>query len=298
MQLALADVDFSPVSPLEEMGAYEALWDEKGATFKTIADKFREHPNLLPSDLVEPSRIVEYRDEALRIIEEAEVRSFGVRVHGAAEYPFALRDARHPVELLYYQGWWELIESPAVAVVGSRKASDDGLRRAAKVSSMLARNGFTVVSGLADGIDTAAHTGALESGGLTVAVIGTPLTQSYPKSNTKLQARIRDEFLLVSQVPFVRYSKQGPQVNRLFFPERNKVMSALTMATVIVEAGETSGTLVQARAALEQGRELFIFENCFQNKKITWPERYLVQSNHAHRISEFEQILDILKSKE
>ncbi|GAB3288684.1 DNA-processing protein DprA [Parahaliea aestuarii] len=293
MQLAITPRDTTPISPLQEMGAYEALWDEQGATFKRIADKFREHPGSTPTDFVDPARAAQYRESALNIIREKNVGPFGIRVHGAAEYPGGLRDARHPVELLYYQGWWDLIESPCVAVVGSREASPEGLRRAKKVAALLARADYTVVSGLAAGIDTAAHESALAENGRTIAVIGTPLSHSYPAANKALQQMIRDQFLLVSQVPFVRYSKQGPHVNRLFFPERNKVMSALTQATIIVEAGETSGTLVQAKAAIEQGRKLLIMDSCFRNPNITWPERFA--SEGAHRISDFDQILDLLR---
>jgi DNA processing protein len=150
----------------------------------------------------------------------------------------------------------------------------------------------TVVSGLAAGIDTAAHAGALMAGGRSFAVIGTPISECYPKQNLRLQEYLASTQLVVSPVPFVRYSKQGPRLNRFFFPERNKVMSALTEATVIVEASETSGTLVQARAALDQGRKLFIMDNCFERTDITWPRRFLERG--AIRLSEFEQLTDVL----
>lgn len=98
-----------------------------------------------------------------------------------------------------------------------------------------------------------------------------------------------DEFLVISQVPIIRYSRQTWQGNRLFFPERNATMSALTEATVIVEAGNTSGTLIQARHAIQQGRKLFILDSCFRNSELTWPAQYL--ESGAIRISEFEEIL-------
>jgi len=161
-----------------------------------------------------------------------------------------------------------------VAVVGSREASEDCLRRAAKVSRALVEKGFTVVSGLAAGIDAAAHNAAIEAEGRTIAVIGTPIGVYYPKENEKLQRRIAEEFLLISQVPVLRYASQHVQQNKLFFPERNVTMSALSKATIIVEAGETSGTLTQARAAIQQGRKLFILDSCFERSDITWPETY------------------------
>ena len=134
---------------------------------------------------------------------------------------------------------------------------------------------LTVVSGLAAGIDTAAHTAAIaEPGGRTIAVIGTPLGTYYPRENRDLQDKIARDFLLITQVPILRYQQQAVPQNRLFFPERNITMSALTEATVIVEAGETSGTLTQARAALYQGRKLFILNSCFEREDLTWPARF------------------------
>lgn len=147
--------------------------------------------------------------------------------------------------------------------------------RARVIARDAVKRDFTVVSGLAEGIDTAAHQQALtEEGGRTIAVIGTPIGEFYPRENQMLQNRIAADFLVVSQVPIVRYSRQGPPLNRLFFPERNATMSALTEGTIIVEAGETSGTLTQARAALHQGRKLFILDACFRRKDLTWPQRF------------------------
>jgi DNA processing protein len=161
-----------------------------------------------------------------------------------------------------------------VAVVGSRKASSAGVERAARLARELVRREFTVVSGLAAGIDSAAHSAAIECGGCTIAVIGTPLGSYYPPENRSLQDQIAKEFLVISQVPVLRYRKQAPPLNRLFFPERNVTMSALTEATVIVEAGETSGTLTQARAAFHQGRKLFILDSWFSRKDLSWPARF------------------------
>jgi DNA processing protein len=276
------------ISPLLEMGAYEALWADKTASFKTIADKFRARPDALPSDFVMPAIAGDFGKRAVSILNEAGVTRFGVRINGAGEYPKKLRDADHPVELLYYQGWWDLVESPCVAVVGTREPSEEGKRRAVKLTQCLVQDGFTVVSGLAKGIDSIAHRTAIESGGRTIAVIGTPLSSSYPKENRDLQRRIADEFLLVSQVPVYRYSTQDWRLNRLFFPERNVTMSALTLGTVIIEAEETSGTLVQARAAIRQGRKLFILDSCFRNPNLTWPSRF--EGLGAIRVRDYEDV--------
>jgi DNA processing protein len=192
----------------------------------------------------------------------------------AGDYPTKLRVAKHPVEMLYYRGTWEISETRSVAVVDSREASEDGIRRTVRLARELVDRGFTVVSGLAKGVDAAAHQAAIARGGRTIAVVGTPLGSCYPKEHADLQEAIARNHLLISRVPVLRYSRQAPPQNRLFFPERNATMSALTEGTIIVEAGDTSGTLTQARAALHQGRKLFILDSCFQRADVTWPARY------------------------
>ena len=145
-----------------------------------------------------------------------------------------------------------------------------------------------MVSGLAKGIDRVAHTTAIEQGGKTIAVLGTPLNRVYPKENTDLQRWLGDEFLLISQVPVLKYMlAKNPRVNSYFFPERNVTMSALTIGTVIVEAGETSGTLYQARAAMQQGRKLFILDSCFR-RGLTWPNKFAEQG--AVRVRDYDDI--------
>jgi DNA processing protein len=262
------------ISPLLEFGAYEAMWLEEGATFRKIADRFAKNPGALPSDFVPPATARERAREVLTKLKGKGVHRFGVRVHHAGDYPQKLRDARHPIELLYYRGTWELAETRCVAVVGSRNPSDEGIARGNRLARELVARGFTVVSGLAAGIDTTAHRAAIDAGGRTIAVVGTPLGQVYPKENRELQEEIATRFLLISQVPILRYADQKWFQNRLFFPERNITMSALTDATIIVEAGDTSGTLTQARAALYQRRKLFILDSCFQKKNLTWPFRF------------------------
>jgi DNA processing protein len=272
--VARADLLGRAISPRRELGAYEALWSQEGTWFKSIADGFRAHQDALPSDFASDSDIEKYARLALGAIRAAGIKHFGVRVHGAGEYPQKLRDADHPIELLYFQGLWDLINTRCVAVVGAREASDAGLQRAAQLAKHLAADRFTVVSGLARGVDTAAHTAAMEAGGYTIAVLGTPITEYYPAENRELQQHIADHHLVISQVPIVRYANQNFQGKKHFFPERNVTMSALTEATVIVEASDTSGTLVQARHALKQGRKLFIMDNCFRQSSLKWPAKF------------------------
>ncbi len=291
MLAAALSLKYKPISPWREMGAYEALWIEARSWFKSIADKFADHPGHLPSDFFEmhdqdvPKLYAEKADYALA---QGGVKQYGVRVHGAGEYPVRLRVADHPVEMLYYQGYWDLAETRSVAIVGSRKPSADGIKRAAVLARKFAGDGFTVVSGLATGIDTTAHVAAIKAGGPTIAVIGTPLSSVYPKENSALQRMIARDHLLISQVPVLRYNSQGSFFNKRFFPERNITMSALTEATIIVEASDTSGSLTQARAALKQKRKLFILDSCFHIAGLKWPHTY--QQRGAIRVKDYGEI--------
>lgn len=284
----LTDFEARAIQPVRELGAYEALWARNGTTFRSLAEMFAKHPGSVPSDFVAESEARHYARMALGTIREAGIKRFGIRVNGAGEYPQTLRDAAHPVELLYFQGNWDITSTRCIAIVGTRHPSEEGMRRATRLARLFVKDGFTVVSGLAQGIDTAAHTAAIDAGGLTIAVLGTPITTCYPPGNRLLQERIARDFLLVSQVPIVRYSRQGPKQNRLFFPERNVTMSALTEATVIIEAGDTSGTLIQAQHALRQGRKLFILDNCFRRPDLTWPAKFLEKG--AIRVADFDEI--------
>ena len=286
--------DARAVSPFNEMGAYEAMWCRVGATFKSLASQFAQNPGNLPSDFVSHEEALECAEFVTSRFEQNEVERFGVRVNGAGEYPHRLRDAAHPVELIYYKGWWDLVASRSVAVVGTRQPSDEGLRRTRRLVRELVRDDFTVVSGLASGIDTMAHETAIGEDGRTIAVLGTPLSHSYPKQNADLQRHIAEHFLIISQVPVKRYEEQDYRRNRNFFPERNVTMSALTEATIIVEAGETSGTLIQARAALRQNRKLFVLDSCFRNPKLTWPAN--LEEKGAIRVKDYDDIRQNLSS--
>jgi len=285
---AAADFAERAISPRRELGAYEALWAREGTWFKSIAEDFRAHEGAVPSDFVSKADIEKYARLALGAIRDAGIRHFGVRIHGAGEYPQKLRDADHPVELLCFQGAWELVSTRCVAIVGTREPSEDGKLRAAKLARLLVADGFTIVSGLARGIDTVAHTTAVADGGFTIAVLGTPITECYPPENRNLQHKIADEHLVISQVPIVRYAQQHFRGKAHFFPERNATMSALTEATIIVEAGETSGTLVQARHALKQQRKLFILDSCFQNPALSWPHTFA--QHGAIRVTDYDDI--------
>lgn len=162
-----------------------------------------------------------------------------------------------------------LEEGRRVSVVGSRRASSNGLTRARVLCQEFVASGLTVVSGLAEGIDTVAHTTAVSEGGRTIAVLGTPLNVPYPKSNADLYAQIMRDHLAVSQFPF------GYPSRRENWPRRNRTMALISDATVIVEASEKSGTVHQGWEALRLGRPLFLLESLASNPELSWPQEML-----------------------
>lgn len=165
-------------------------------------------------------------------------------------------ERKHAPEKLWVRGDTSLLTRGArVSIVGSRKASEIGLRRAAKLAKLLVTRGVTVVSGLAEGIDTAAHKSAIDYGGRTIAVLGTPLDVVFPASNAALQDLIMRKHLAVSQFA------PGTATSRAHFPMRNRTMALLSDATVIVEAKEQSGTMHQGWETLRLGRELYVLDS-------------------------------------
>jgi DNA processing protein len=175
-------------------------------------------------------------------------------------YPQYLRAAHDRPPMIFVAGRLRPADDRAVAVIGSREATPAGRLAAASVAEHLVGARYTVMSGLAAGIDTAAHAAALRSGGRTVAVIGTGLLRCYPRSNVTLQRRIAAECAVVSQ-----FLPDTPPT-RQTFPMRNAVMSGLSLASVIIEASATSGARIQARCALGQGRPVFLLEGVLHNR--------------------------------
>ena len=175
-------------------------------------------------------------------------------------YPENLRAVHDRPPLIFVAGELHPGDVRSVAVIGTRRASDDGLRAATATADVLAAADFTVVSGLAAGIDTAAHTAALRTAGRTVAVIGTGLNRSYPPQNAPLQREIAERGAVVSQF----WPDSPPR--REAFPQRNATMSGLALATVIVEASPTSGARIQARRALAHGRPVFLLSSTLTDR--------------------------------
>lgn len=193
--------------------------------------------------------------EANRILDAAE--RCGARVIGRNEtaYPSRLLELHDPPAVLYARGQLLAATPPAVAIVGTRQASGYGLRVARAIAMTCARAGATVVSGLARGIDGAAHEAALEAGGRTVAVLGTGVDVHYPRSHRALQETIARDGLLVSELP------PGASGHSGTFPRRNRLIAALADVTVVVEAGRESGALITSDCALELGRTVAAVPN-------------------------------------
>lgn len=187
---------------------------------------------------------------------------------------------------IYTAGSLDLLKAPCVAIVGTREVTEKGHDRAYWLAGKLAEAGVTVVSGLAKGVDTAAHTAALAAGGRTAAVIGTPLNKAYPIENAPLQEAIYRNHLLVS--PF----KIGEAVFKSNFPARNRVMAALTDATVIIEASDTSGTLHQAAECTRLKRWLFISKAIVDDPGVKWPAKFLKTYDRAVVLNRVSEIVD------
>jgi DNA processing protein len=191
---------------------------------------------------------------------------------------------------LYFAGHPEILRDRVrVAVVGSRDASNEGLRRASRIATALAGKGVVVVSGLARGVDAAAHNAAIRADGATVAVLGTPIDEVYPAEHAELQKLIGERFLVVTQFP------PGQGTRKWNFPLRNRTMALLCHASIIVEAGDSSGTLSQGWEALRLGRPLFIMRSVAERSSLKWPAEMMRYG--AEVLSEPDEVLEYLPNE-
>jgi DNA processing protein len=204
-------------------------------------------------------------------------------------YPSNLRVIPKLPPFLFYRGELRRDDARSVAVVGTRSASPEGIDRATELSSLLVEEGVTVISGLARGIDTAAHSAAVEAGGRTIAVVGTGILHVYPKENAELAERIVSCGAIVSQfwpsTPPARYQ----------FPMRNEVMSGISQGTAVIEASSTSGAKMQARIALEQGKRAFLMSSLATSEE--WARDY-IDKRDAIEVDSAHDVLRWLRSTE
>lgn len=235
---------------VQEAGSATALLDRRCAT-----------PDALFSTETPPTELIR---TSMGEIAGWQADGIAVRAFFDDGYPAQLLGIKEVPPVLFTRGeaW---AHDRAIAVVGSRDATEEGLRTARAVAAALVGRGVTVASGLAKGIDTAAHTAALDTGGRTVAILGTGIRRYYPADNRALQDRITREGLVISQFwPGAPPTKQS-------FPMRNATTSGYSTATVIVEAGETSGARIQARLALQHGRLVVLTS---QVMRCTWAQSF------------------------
>ncbi len=203
-----------------------------------------------------------------------------------AAYPPLLKEIDTPPLLLYVRGELKPEDALSIALVGSRQAKDYGRRVSYQLSYQLAKRGLTVISGFAKGIDTCAHRGALEASGRTIAVMGNGLSLIYPAANSELVDKVIESGALISEFPM------GMKPRSENFPRRNRIISGLTLGTVVVEASNRSGALITARLASEQGREVFAVPGEIFSELSTGTHRLI--DNGAKLISTVDDLLEAL----
>ena len=234
------------------------------------------------------------QDRLARVDEEiARAERAGARLVTVLDeqYPANLELVFNLPPFLFVRGTLFAEDARSVAVVGTRQASPKGLSQAGRMATLLAAEGVTVVSGLARGIDTAAHTATLEAGGRTIAVVGSGILRTYPPENEALAERIATTGAVVSQFwpdsPPARYN----------FPMRNVTMSGIGQGTVVIEASSTSGAKMQARLALEHGKYAFLLRSLVTRQP--WAERYLQRHPRwAVEVSDLDDVLQRLRPPE
>jgi len=290
-------VDFlasDEISPHVELGAYEWLWLNSAHSYAEMTELFQRAPGLLPSEIVAADAARSTAQKAVTELGRAGVAGFSLRIHGSLDYPGRLRDTQHPVELLYAQGWLDLLDAPrTVCVVGTREITEKGARRTKKLVELLVDKRCVIVSGLDRGVATVAHETAMAAGGTTIAVLSTPLSAHDPRSDQGLRRRLAAEHLLVTGVPVLAYDAADERQRKMHGVERGRIMSALADATIIVEAGAISSAVGQAEAALRMGRKVYILNGCFDQPGVTWPTR--LEAAGAIRVRSFDQIARALR---
>jgi DNA processing protein len=226
----------------------------------------------------------EIRTEVNRILETCGKKRIDILTISDEEYPEMLKYISDPPLVLYVRGY--IPKSNSIAIVGSRKASGYGIETANKMAFNLALADINIVSGMARGIDTAAHAGALEADGETVAVLGCGVDVAYPPENRSLMERISDSGAVISEFP------PGTPPSPMNFPGRNRIISGMSIGTLIVEAGMKSGSLITANYALEQGRDVFAIPGNINNYNSMGTNRLI--KDGAKIVLSVDDILDEL----
>lgn len=267
---------------LERFGSAESVFHAKRNELESLR---------LRAESIESILKQEFHDKAEE--ELSNVREIGgdVLILDDGSYPYLLREIADPPITLYVRGDWQAcFDAPCVGVVGSRRCSTYGENASEMLSRDLAANGVCVVSGLARGIDTAAHRGAIAGTGRTVAVLGTGIDQVYPKENAKLVEQILDAGgAIVSQFPL------GTPPLKDNFPYRNRIISGLSLGVLLIEASERSGSLITARLAMEQNREVMAVPGNITSKN-SFGTNYLIKSG-AKLVQQWQDVVSELPSE-
>jgi DNA processing protein len=263
---------------IEYFGKPQYIWHSK-------EDELREIPFITKSilkQLINPK----YKDNTYKIIEKIYKENISVhRYNYDNTYPKILYNIYDPPLVIYAKG--NLIDNEmAIAVVGSRRATTYGIKTAESISSKLSSYGITIVSGMARGIDSYAHIGALKSGGRTVAVLGCGVDIVYPSENRKLMEKIIEVGAVISEYP------PGTPPFAYNFPARNRIISGLCQGVVVIEAAHKSGSLITADCALEQGREVFAVPGNISNINSSGTNKLIKEG--AKLVSNVEDILEEL----
>jgi DNA processing protein len=261
---------------LERFGSAEAVYSATRAELEQL--------RLIPEAV---DSIIARNLQARADVEIASIRKLGgdVLILDDGVYPAPLREIYDPPIVLYVKGAWaDCLEQPCVGIVGSRRCSTYGQNSALMLARDLAQRGVTIVSGFARGIDAAAHRGALEAGGRTIAVLGTGIDEVYPRDHKRLAQEILDAGgALVSQFPL-----GTPPVSENF-PYRNRIISGLSLGILVVEAAENSGSLITARLAIEQNREVFAVPGNITSRN-SFGTNYLIKGAGAKLVQQWQDI--------
>ncbi len=222
-----------------------------------------------------------------RIMERIHTQGVKVMTWEDADYPRRLKEINQAPPVLFIKGSINVEDDWAVAVVGTRRVTPYGRQVTSEIASFLAQNGVTVVSGLARGVDAIAHQTALQNGGRTIAVLGSGVDVIYPPEHRRLAGEIAQQGALVSDYPL------GTQPDGINFPPRNRIISGLSLATIVVEAGEKSGALITAEFAVEQGRDVFAVPGSILAPQSEGTNKLIEEG--ARPLLKMTEILEVLK---
>lgn len=267
-------------------------------TFKELIKHFKSADkaieNILDFKFKSSKRVIKFPPDSFvyEQFETAQKTGAQILFLEDADYPDLLKYIEDAPPVLFVYGNKKLLNQKSISIVGSRNASLNGISLAKKTAYDLSSQNITVISGLAKGIDRAAHEGALVAGvssGSTIAVLGTGVDILYPRENQDIYNKIKEQGLLVSEMPF------GTKPTPSAFPRRNRIISGLSYGTLVVEASLMSGSLITAREALSQGREVFAIPGSPLDSRAAGPNQ-LIQDG-AHLVSSAENILNIIDNE-